>query len=174
MTGAPPSLRPARHDDIVALQEIERAADTRFAGVGHPELADGAVMPDDAAARAIDGGRITVAEVDGVAVGFVVRGMLGAEPSIAQLSVLPTAGRRGVGTALLEHALDEALAGGHATMVLVTQSDVPWNRPFYERRGFEVVPESAWTPAMRAAMDAQATAGLDRATRVQMRRRLRA
>lgn len=167
-------LRPARRDEIGALQEIERASDARFAEAGHPELADGAVMPEDAAARAIEGARIAVAEVDGVVVGFVVRGMLGAEPCIAQLSVLPTAGRRGLGSALLEHAVAEAREAGHATMVLVTQTDVPWNRPFYERRGFEVVPEAAWTPAMRTAMDAQAAAGLDRATRVQMRRLLRA
>ena len=57
-------------------------------------------------------------------------------------------------------------------MVLVTQADVPWNAPWYARHGFVVVAEASWTPAMRAAMAAQAAAGLDPNTRVQMRRAL--
>jgi ribosomal protein S18 acetylase RimI-like enzyme len=166
-------LRPARREEIGLLQEIEQVADERFAAAGHPELTDGAVMPEEVAARAIDEGRLTVAEADGTVVGFVVRAALGGEACVAQLSVTPAVGRRGVGTALLDHVIEAARVGGHGSLVLVTQSDVPWNQAWYERRGFVVVPEAEWTPAMHAAMEAQVAAGLDRATRVQMRLPLR-
>lgn len=172
MRGGGFSLRPARHDEVDVLLAIERAADARFAEVGHPELASGPERPSDAVRRAIDSGRITVAVVEGAPVGFVIRATHDGRACIAQLSVLASHGRRGVGGALLELAVAAFRAEGHATVVLFTQSDVPWNGPWYERHGFSVVPEAAWTPAMRAEIASQVAEGLDRATRVPMLRSL--
>jgi hypothetical protein len=60
-----------------------------------------------------------------------------------------------------------------ALVTLTTFRDVPWNRPFYERRGFEVIGEEALTPALRARREAEhEELGLDRDLRVVMRRRV--
>jgi hypothetical protein len=57
-------------------------------------------------------------------------------------------------------------------VVLSTERDVPWNAPWYARLGFELVPEQAWSPALRAVAEQQRAAGLDGATRVFLRKRL--
>jgi GNAT superfamily N-acetyltransferase len=166
-------LRPAREADVVHLTRIERDADARFAAVGHPELADGSGIPDEVARAAIAKGRITVAELDGAVVGWVYLGRVDGELCLGQISVEPAHGRRGVGTALLRHVIDEARRGGEGSLVLNTQADVPWNRPWYERHGFVVVPPSACSEALRAIERDQAQHGLDWSTRVHMRLALR-
>lgn len=166
-------LRPAREADVEHLTRIERDADARFAAAGHPELADGSGIPDDVARAAIAQGRITVAELDGEVVGWVYLGRVEAELCLGQISVEPSHGRRGVGTALLRHVIDEARRRGEGSMVLNTQSDVPWNRPWYERHGFVVVPPSAWSEALRAIKREQVEHGLDWSSRVHMRLTLR-
>jgi predicted N-acetyltransferase YhbS len=159
------TLRPARVDDIPTLQAVERDADARF-GV------EGDVIPDEDARRAVDAGKITVAEVDGAVVGWVYLGAIAGEPCIGQISVTIAHGRKGIGTALLTHALAQARARGASSVVLNTERDRPWNAPWYARHGFAVVPEAAWSPALRAVTEAQRAAGLDWSTRVHMRKAL--
>jgi predicted N-acetyltransferase YhbS len=158
-------LRAARLEDIPTLQSVERDADTRF-GVG------GDVIPEADARRAIDAGKITVAEVDGELVGWVYLGTIDGEPCVGQISVAVAHGRKGIGTALLTHAIDRARARGAASVVLNTQRDAPWNAPWYARHGFEVVPESEWSPGLRAVTEAQREAGLDWSARAHMRKAL--
>lgn len=160
-----PSLRPARLDDIPALQSVERDADARFGVAGE-------VIPDDDARRAVDAGKITVAEVDGAVVGWVYLGAIAGEPCIGQISVTIAQGRKGIGTALLTHAIAQARARGAASVVLNTERDRPWNAPWYARHGFTVVPEDQWSPALRAVTEAQRAGGLDWSARVHMRKAL--
>lgn len=84
----------------------------------------------------------------------------------------PAHGGVGVGTALLRRVIDEARRAGEGSVVLNTQSDVAWNRPWYERHGFAVVPRAAWSEALLAIERDQARDGLDWSTRVHMRLRL--
>ena len=163
------TLRPARDADVPELQRVERDADARFADAGHPELADGSGIPDEVARGAIAQGRITVAEVDGAVIGWAYVGRVGGELCLGQISVTPAHGGVGVGTALLRRVIDEARRAGEGSIVLNTQSDVAWNRPWYERRGFVVVPRAAWSEALRAVERDQARGGLDWSTRVHMR-----
>jgi 4-diphosphocytidyl-2-C-methyl-D-erythritol kinase len=58
---------------------------------------------------------------------------------IAEIDVLPSHGRRGVGAALLEHACAWARASGYRSVGLGTLADVPWNAPFYAKHGFALV-----------------------------------
>lgn len=134
-----PLLRRARPDDVETLQAVERDADTRFSA---PD-ASLAVIPDADALRAVEAGKITVAEVDGAVVGWVFLGAIDGEPCIGQISVAVAHGRRGIGTALLRHAVAEARARGAASVVLNTERDVPWNAPWYARHGFVVPPAAA-------------------------------
>lgn len=162
-------FRLARARDIEALGALEQRADQRFASVGHPELADGAVMPREAAERAIERSQIVVAHRGGQLAGFAYVGTAGDEPCLGQIAVDPAFGQRGIGTALLRIVKTRMHMQGARTLVLSTQRDVPWNQPWYARHGFVEVAESQWTEAMRAITWAQTEAGLDAATRMHMR-----
>jgi hypothetical protein len=56
------------------------------------------------------------------------------------------------------------------SVTLSTFRDVPWNMPFYERAGFDVVPSNALSPALASIVDDEARRGLDMHRRVVMRR----
>ena len=166
-------LRPGRIDDLPLLAPIEATGDAMFVAAGHPEFADAGTIDEATAARAIVEGALHVAELDGRVVGWIQVERVGDELSVHQLSVHPDAQRRGIGGALLDAAIAHAARAGEATLVLDTQSDIAWNRPWYERFGFAVVPEAEWTDAMRAITAEQTVDGLDWSTRVHMRHELR-
>jgi predicted N-acetyltransferase YhbS len=156
------TLRPATRGDVPAMQSVERDADTRFGR-------EGDVIPDAAAARAVDAGKVTVAEVDGALVGWIYLGAIEGEPCIGQVSVAVAHGGRGIGTALLREAIAHSRRRGARSVVLNTERDFPWNAPWYARHGFVVVPEAEWSDGLRAVTEAQRAAGLDWSTRVHMR-----
>jgi GNAT superfamily N-acetyltransferase len=170
MTG--PALRPATHADIPHFARIDAATEPMFVAAGHPEFAGGGTIGDADAANAIDEGRMFVAVVAGEAagevVGWLLESRMGADWCVAQLSVDPNHQRTGIGGQLLSATIDRARAAGEPRIVLNTQSDVPWNRAWYERFGFEVLEPSAWTDAMRQVTAEQTGAGLDWGTRVHM------
>ena len=162
-------LRDATLDDVAFLGPIEAAGDARFAAAGHPELADGSTIPLDVARRSIAEERLIVAEVDGTVVAWAQFSRDPGEWCLGQISVLPEHQGTGIGTALLGEVIARAVTAGVRTLVLNTQDDVPWNRPWYEHAGFVVVPEAQWTATMRDDTAAQVAAGLDWSTRVHMR-----
>ena len=51
----------------------------------------------------------------------------------------PAFGQRGVGMALVQTVCAYAVAEQWAGVTLTTFRDMPWNAPFYERLGFEVM-----------------------------------
>ncbi|MEZ4262295.1 MAG: GNAT family N-acetyltransferase [Polyangiaceae bacterium] len=172
MSDARFSIRRASVGDITEIQRVGLEADERYVAVGYPEAADGTTIPTDAATRAIGDDRLFVAVVEDRVVGWVYIGRVGGELCIGQISVTPSFGRLGIGSALLERVIEMARAAGERSIVLNTQSDVAWCRPWYERHGFVVVPREEWTAPMASVAAAQAKDGLDWSTRVHMRRRL--
>lgn len=162
-------IRPAEPDDIEHLREVERRSDGLLDDPGLPDLSQAppATVEELAAATAL-----LVADVDGEPVGFARMELVDGRAHLEQLSVDPDHGRQGYGAALLEAACDWAAQAGHATVTLTTFRDVPFNRPFYQRHGFVVVPDREWTPALRALVSEEAAHGLDPAQRVVMRRPL--
>lgn len=163
------AIRRARPEDVPLLGPIESAGDALFADAGHPEFVGQPPITPEAARAAIASSDLWVIEMDGTVVGFVQMDWHGNERAVHQISVHPDAGQAGLGSALMRHVIDNARAAGEATIVLDTQTDVPWNRPWYERLGFRVVPEPDWTAAMRAVVARQKAEGLDWTTRVHMR-----
>jgi len=153
-------IRRGRLEDGPRLRDVEVASGALFREVGMADIADDEPMWLPDWERYVAG--TWVYEVDGVAVGFAMTEPLGGALHLEQLAVDPTHGRRGIGTALVEHVC--ALAAGPVT--LTTFRDVPWNMPLYERLGFVEVVDPP--PALRARMDEEAAAGLDPATRVAM------
>ncbi len=169
------SIVPARPDQADALHAIERAAQELFRG--HPAWPAYAATPMDAQAlaTAIAAGHVWVAQdADGRAVGFVGVAIEDGEVGIAEIDVLPSHGRRGIGAALLEHACAWAAESGYPSVVLGTLADVAWNAPFYARHGFEPIDPRDYTPALAAHAESDRERGFPMHLRVYMRRRLQA
>jgi GNAT superfamily N-acetyltransferase len=83
-------------------------------------------------------------------IGFVAVGRKDGDAYIAQLSVRQSCMRRGVGGALLEAAAEMSQSLGARALRITTYDHLPWNRPFYERHGFHVVPAHDCGPEMLA------------------------
>jgi predicted N-acetyltransferase YhbS len=169
VTSAEIEIRLARPEDLDTLTEIEADADLRYADSVHPEMAGGDTIPRDDLVRAVDYKWIIVAAEGDRVVGWLLLTRCGDEFCIGQISVRRDAGRRGVGSELLKAAIASARQMGYRSIVLNTQSDVAWNRPWYEKHGFVVVDASEWTEGMHAITREQSEAGLDWTTRVHMR-----
>jgi predicted N-acetyltransferase YhbS/uncharacterized damage-inducible protein DinB len=165
-------LRRGELRDLPLLLPIEDAGGPMFIAAGHPEMDDAPGISDDEAFAALTAGLVTVAELDGTVVGWVDTTRLGEELYVHQISVHPDAGRRGIGSALMRHVIDQARVAREPSIVLDTQADVAWNAPWYARFGFVPVTEHRWTDAMRAKTAMQIRMGLDWSTRVHMRLRL--
>lgn len=162
-----PRIRAAVAGDIALLGPIEAAADLMFVAAGHPEFS-GTIADADAEA-AIAEGRLTVADLEGEVVGWVLMGRLADELCVDQISVHPDQQGRGIGSRLMRHVMAQAREAGEESITLDTQNDVAWNQPWYEKLGFEVVPEGEWTEPMAEVSARQTAFGLDWATRVHMR-----
>jgi len=85
------------------------------------------------------GGAIVAMDVDGHPIGFIAIGAIDDLPYIEQISVQPDHMGRGLGATLLDRAFDSLVA--RRALWLTTYDHLPWNRPFYERHGYVVVPE---------------------------------
>lgn len=167
------SLRAGVGADIPALQAIERDAAERFRPLGLLTLGDGgsSVVSSDDHARAIGAGLSRVAERAGEAVGFAMGALYAPEVYLHEISVLRAHQGCGVGAALLEDFAAAARAAGANAIILSTFRAVPWNAPYYARRGFVEIPVADLAPWMRAIERDQA-AYVDVALRVFMRRAL--
>jgi GNAT superfamily N-acetyltransferase len=161
-------IRPARADDLAALQDIERRAGERFRDIGMPEIADDEPYGTEALAAAA---ALLVATNDAdEPVGYAMVTLVDDHAHLEQLSVIPERGGEGIGTALLDAVVGWSRARGDAEVTLTTFRDVPFNAPLYARRGFSVVGEAAWTDGLRGLVAAEAAHDLDVSRRVVMSR----
>lgn len=163
-------IRPALPTDAEQLQVIESAADALLVdALGAWQWPDAS----DGTARLAAPGFVLVLEERlerGGAhspVGFVHVLDADGHAHLEQLSVIPSAGRRGHGRALVLAALREAGKRGYSRVTLRTYAEVPWNAPFYATCGFlESLPETAFE---RSLIEREEALGLDRyGRRVQM------
>lgn len=141
--------RPYRHE-IKLLPQVENEADRQYRRVGLDRVL---AMPPASLASLTAGwreGRLWVAVSRfNQPVGFALMKFPGGTAWLDQLSVLERWQGRGLGTALIDRAAASAGARGFDTLYLSTYRDVPWNAPFYVRRGFEQVPRGNWPRAFR-------------------------
>lgn len=164
-----PAIRLATVEDIPDFHRIDAATDAQFIEAGHPELAgNGSYIPLEIANRGITESRILVAEVDSKTVGWVIMTRSSDELCIGQIAVHPEFQQRGVGSALVRLIIDRATTTSERSIVLSTQSDLVWNRPWYETFGFETVPVAEWTAGMKANAEEQSPLDWGR-TRIHMR-----
>jgi GNAT superfamily N-acetyltransferase len=169
------SIRLARQSEVGRLPDIERAAARLFEtypgdlGVDRHWLTE--VKSIDELLTANDDGRLlVVVQDDGSVVGFALLKDLGLFAHLEELDVLPEHGRKGVGSALLEAVCSWAYTHGFSAVTLSTFRDVPWNAPFYERRGFSGVAPDDLPPELVRVVEAERAKGLRTELRVIMQR----
>ncbi|TKK86780.1 GNAT family N-acetyltransferase [Herbidospora galbida] len=143
--------------ELPGLAAIELAADAQFARLGIV-FPPGTTMIEEVS----DPGRVYV--TGRPPVGFALVGSVDGHVHLDQLAVHPVHERKGLGTALLE----AVCALGHVT--LTTFRDVPWNAPWYARRGFHVLDSAEWGPELEALVAHERELGIEVAPRVVMRR----
>ena len=168
----PAEIRALLPEEIRLVPEIERAAAERFRAAGLPAIADGSVSTEAFIQAVARKGIALVAVADGRLVGFVLAGLLDDALHVYELSVLPDAGGRGIGSALLGAVDAAARDRGRGTVTLSTFADIPWNAPFYARRGFAPVDPPEWGPAFHLLHHLEQAAGLPIERRVFMRKEL--
>ncbi len=146
-------VRVASAADLQEVPAVEEAADGLFRERGVVDL------PAPASARERSGGwRVLVAGRP--VVGFAVLERVDGDVHLEQLSVHPSAMRRGIGAALLEAAVFEARGAGARRVTLLTYADVPWNAPWYARHGWRGTDDLG--PELRALAAHEAELGLTR------------
>lgn len=169
------TIRLARHDEVLRLPVIERRAASLFSGYeAELGLSPGSVVSVntiDTLARANLDGRLWVAvEAGGAPVGFALVVELGLFAHLDELSVLPEHGRQGLGSALLEAVCEWAFTRGFSAVTLSTFRDVPWNAPFYARRGFVALDPAEQPPELARIVEKERQKGLRTELRVIMQR----
>jgi GNAT superfamily N-acetyltransferase len=167
------AVRPATAADIGAMQQLEIDAGRRFRELGMDAIADD--DPPDAAVLAdhVGGGTAWVA-VDhrGSALGYALASVVDGEGHLDQVSVGHDAGRRGVGSALVEQVCAWARGCGFDAVTLTTFRDVAFNGPYYRKLGFVDLPDADLGPELTAIRDRERASAIEVAPRLAMRRRV--
>lgn len=169
MSDAPyATIRAARRQDIPRLQEIERAAATRFAEVGLPAATALPLVDAHSHAVAIDEARtLVVLDAEHAPVAFAIVERTPDAVHLREIDVVPEAGGLGLGRRLIERVIADARAAGARAVTLTTFRDIPFNAPYYARLGFRIVAD-ADDERLGAIRSAERAAGIDIAPRVAM------
>lgn len=132
------------HGELLApLAGTEAAADAAFEPFFGPRPF-GEDTPPSCAERAGQDGFVLVAVMPRGATGATVLGFVhvltvDGEAHLEQLAVPPEHLGRGTGRALLEAAASRAAEQGYPRLTLRTFAEVPFDAPWYARRGFAVI-----------------------------------
>lgn len=162
---------PARREHLRAVSAIEHAAATLFPREDLPEHLRHRVTSREVLDEARADGRLWIALDRGQRpAGFALAEALATEAWLDEVDVHPLYMRRGIGTRLVETAVEWARQQGHAALFLLTFRHLPWNAAFYERLGFEQLRNDALGPALLHILEEERRAGIDVAKRVGMRR----
>ena len=170
----PIRIRRGRMNDIPYLRPIERAATLRFRDHEAFEAFWALDFSPALFAHEVERRTLWVATIgdDDTPVGFAFTTEIDGNAHLDEIDVHPEASGQGVGSALLEHVAAQARANGYGAITLSTLEDVPWNAPYYGKRGFAIVPLDELTPGYIELLENEAHSGFPMHLRVIMRRYL--
>jgi GNAT superfamily N-acetyltransferase len=164
-------IKLATERDLGRLSEIEKSAAQAFLQI--PELsrlAAGEVQSIQRHRELMLLGSNWVALTDrNISVGFLSAERLGDELHIWELSVHRNHHGAGIGKALMKRAIQEARVWGLRAVTLTTFRDVPWNAPFYQRLGFEILSPEETDERLCRALRHERASGLPAERRCAMR-----
>jgi GNAT superfamily N-acetyltransferase len=165
-------IRPVEPDEIPLLGLIEKSAGELFRDHGMDDVANGGLMPANFILSFTRFGGALVADVEGTVAGFALVAAYDRHAHLYEVSVAREFQGQGVGRKLVEGACSWAVSQDYKALTLSTFSDVPWNAPFYATLGFDILPESEWSPAFHVLRGREEDAGLDITRRCFMRKEL--
>lgn len=165
-------LRPLEPEDREALVEVENRAAALFRLHGYSQVADNPI-PDVPFLDTVFAGAevIVCAGPDARPVGFAVARSVAGWLHLAELSVDPAHGRKGLGRALVTAVISRAAGAGLAGVSLTTFRDVPFNAPFYAAMGFAEAGRGEAPAAIADLLVREVPDGVDVGSRVLMLRR---
>ena len=164
-------IRLAVPDDLYALQLIETAAGEPFRDIGMDAVANDPPPSLDELTTYLGADHIWVmTDAANTILGYAIVEIIDVGVHIEQVSVHPAHSHNGFGAQLIDCIADWAAAHHHDVMTLTTFVDVPWNAPYYERLGFERIPESALSPDLVRVRVHEQASGLDSWPRITMSR----
>ena len=147
-------LRPrSPSDDLGAIQELEKAARSRYPG--DPDFAFASTSSAIARER-LETGELVVAEEGDRIVGFILTTPMDGGLYVANISVAPGMSGSGIGAALMEDTLQRATARRMDAVMLTTFRAPKWNGPWFRRFGFVPMPEEHIGAGLRAVLELQA------------------
>lgn len=154
-------LRPGRPGELAIARSIDDDATDAYVKVGIQVLLphDHPFALDEEArwTAALAEGRLLFAcAPDGTPLGFAEFGLVDGRPYLHQISVRCSAARQGVGALLMERVKRWSTAAGEVW--LTTYGHVAFNRPWYERLGFECVDPALAGPELRAIVEKERAA----------------
>ena len=147
-------MRTARAADLPGLAAIENSGEPMFEEIGI------VFPPGPAVVEEMIGKGAEIVVAGDPPVGFAAVEEVDGATHLEQISVRGDLVGRGIGAALLDEVLARAAASGSPGVSLLTFRDIPWNGPWYARRGFAELPEERWGSGLRAYWDAEIRAGL--------------
>lgn len=153
---------------LAALASIERAGARMLAAFLDCDVDDSVTALEDLRVACADD-RLWVTCIGADPVGFALARDLDGHAHLEEIDVLPSHGRRGIGTALVRTVCGWAERRGDPGVTLTAFRAVPWNMPFYARLGFVEVPELEWGAGLVACVCAETARGLSPLDRVVMR-----
>lgn len=154
------TIRPALPAEIDVLTALDDDATSLY--VDHGIVFD--LTPEHVFARsevarwlrsAELGRAFLVVDATRLGVGFAALDFVDGEPYLDQLAVRKASMRRGIGGRLLARSAEWARATSGSAIWLTTYDHVPFNRAYYERHGYVVVPEAACGPDVKHHLDEQ-------------------
>jgi GNAT superfamily N-acetyltransferase len=151
------------------LQQIELEAGRRFADIGMPEIASAPPTGIPILQDAARSGFLWGASISNQLGGFILCDRFGDHFLIRQLSVLPGYSGMRIGSHLIEQVSKDASRIDCRHLILSTFRQVPWNAPYYQRLGFEIMRHEDFPDFIRRIRSEEARV-LDIADRVIMQR----
>ncbi len=166
------SIRQARPDELAALRAIEIDCVPMFVEAGALQSADQAHPTSLAQFDAFCASGLLFAAADHRRlIGFLAAREADGGLYIAEIDVLRAAQQRGIGTRLLEAARGEAVRRGFPEITLTTHLSLPWNRPWYLRRGFADFSPGQRYSSLAAQLAGERLHASNPALRIAMRRK---
>lgn len=157
-------IRPAKKADFSTLARLEESAARRFldvadlTGMTAEQVHD--TLDTEELSRALSHEALWIAEWESEPAGFLAAHLYPSELYIREVDVLRRFGRRGIGTALVQRAVERARGAECERVVLRTFRCVAWNEPFYHSLGFREVERASWSEAMFALLQQEDEWGL--------------
>jgi GNAT superfamily N-acetyltransferase len=155
------TIKPAEKKHLAILSSIERDAAEMFSLEDLPLSNRKHVTTADAFRRARERGHLWIAvNLQDRPVGFLMADTVDGNLHIREMDVRPDLTRQGIGSRLLQCAIDAAVKNGHPCVTLTTFEHVAWNAPFYIRNGFSVLTEADCGRELLAMLHEERSQGL--------------